>query len=111
MENPIGRYFSLGNTIYIPNNQVACKPFPNVGLQTQGSGFITIKQKTSLLETEVIWGNETFARGMKVCILGDDHTMIWTKTVYNRNGTEFILVPCNRILLVEIDPDLQEKNW
>lgn len=91
------------------NNYVACKPFETLAIQKQGSNFITVKQKSSLYWTEVIYNvdhNFAVGPGTKVAVAGTDLTLPWSRTVYNNDGVEFILIPMTNVLLVHRPDDL-----
>lgn len=102
----------------IPNNKVACEPFPSLAIEKQGTkGFVTAKQKTTLSATKVVYapmmplwnqqpaassplnwltpGNTVFVRGDAILNFG--------REVYSfgEDGPKFILVPFDYIMAVE----------
>ena len=81
------------------NNRIACKPFESLAIETQGSTFKTVKQKTSLLPLEVLWGNYNleYRPGDTIYVRGDVTTLPWTREVFEVDGMKFILVPAECI--------------
>lgn len=98
------KYFSQvhGTTFYSANNAVACLPLESTALESRGTGFKTFVQKTSLLKTKVVYGNEKILPGSVVYVRGDVISMAWTKEVYEDiGGNKIVLVPEDRIVLVQ----------
>jgi len=85
---------------YVPNRKVACTPFESLAIETQGTAFKTVKQKTTLYRLKVLIGNERFSVGSFVFVRGDVVTLPWTKEVFEQGGDRFILVPEDFIQLV-----------
>ena len=85
---------------YVPNNRVAVKPFVTLQPETKGKTFVTVKQKTSLYSSEVVFGNEDYDKGWTVYVRGDSNQTQWAKDKWEHEGVEFILIPASDILLV-----------
>lgn len=89
--------------ITVVNKKVACRPLVT-SIQKSGNTFVTVKQKTNLVATCVVFGNETFRTGTFVYLRGDVITMPWAKEIYDLGGHQFILIPEDIILM------MSEKN-
>ena len=96
------------------NGLVGCVPpdTVQVKVKVQG-GFGRVEQKTQLTGLKVIFGNESdptaiagicVSTGSVIYLSGEDLSNFqWAKQVYTHEGIRFIMVPCNKIVL--IDPD------
>lgn len=91
--------------IRIPNDKIACRPLnPSLEKSTK-AGFMTLKNKTQLLETTVVFENAQdsehrfyhYAVGDTVYLRGDVVSLPWVKEPMELNGETFILVPCDQI--------------
>lgn len=82
------------------NGKVACTPLESLSLETQGSGFKTVKQKTALVKLKVVFGSLKFGSGLYVYLRGDVITMPWVKEVFDVEGQKVILVPEDCIQMV-----------
>ncbi len=87
------------------NERIACEPFevrtPQVAVK---SGFAVIKQKTELTALRVLFPCQGFPQdispGDLVYVRGEFMNATWAVDVYEIEGTKFILVPFNAVLLV-----------
>jgi cold shock CspA family protein len=94
-------------TILTLNKKVACSVPENTGRNIRNtSGFGTVEHKDGgLMALKVIFGNEKSYdlddRQVVVYLAEQDKQQPWASQVYELNGQKFILVPEERILLVE----------
>jgi hypothetical protein len=74
----------------------------------ESGGVVTIKQKWELACSEVVFGyrgrdGSGYAPGDVVYLRGEDRLSSWAKDVFEVRGRRFILVPEERVLVVERD--------
>lgn len=93
---------------YVPANKVALTPFPTLAVEKQNtSGFVTVKNKLSLVPLKVVFGNEN-STGTTIYapthstafVRGDSVTQLWAKEIYEVDGIQFILAPVDAVQLV-----------
>jgi hypothetical protein len=86
------------------NKKVACSVPDNTGRSIKNtSGFGTVEHKDGgLMALKVIFGGEHMLESGNTAYLAEqDKQQPWASQVYELNGQKFILVPEERILLVE----------
>lgn len=93
-------------TISIPNNHIACQPVTISVEKENRSGFATVKQKTQLLQTMVVFGSSDpvknpYKVGDFVYLRGDVSTLAWARNPFEIGGKKVILVPCDQIVALE----------
>lgn len=90
------------------NRHIACEPFKTTDIKLEvKSGFATLAQKTSLTKLKVLAGTSDIPNGSFIFLPSEHCKMPWAqkdKVFKLENGTEFILVPEEMILLVEKEP-------
>jgi hypothetical protein len=71
------------------------------------TGFVTVKNKLTLVPLKVVFGNENVAgptlyapTHSTVYVRGDSVTQLWAKEVYEVDGISFILAPIDAVQLV-----------
>lgn len=90
----------LNKKSFSPTKVVPVKPI-STALQTQGSGFQTIKQRNALEEFEVVFSTERIKAGSKVYVRGNAvQTMPWSKETFEMRGQKVWLCPEDRIEMV-----------
>jgi hypothetical protein len=88
-------------SVTVPNNCIACEPFASLAIQTENrTGFVMVKQRSSLLKTKVIFGNGEYVPGDEIYISAQDTAAHpYCKEVFEAEGFKFILVPVAQIRL------------
>jgi hypothetical protein len=73
----------------------------STALQTQGSGFQTIKQRNALEELEVAFSTDKVKAGSKIYVRGNAvQTMSWSKEIFDMRGQKVWLCPEDRVEMV-----------
>jgi len=88
------------------NNQIATVPFPTRDLKTVNrGGFVHVQQKTELTALKVLvpfWTTELGVQpGDVIYVSGEDCKAPYAGKVYTMNDEPFILVPKDRVIMVE----------
>lgn len=85
------------------NKLLACTPFlvRSVEASVKG-GFATVKNKITLNELVVIFGNDEIPTGSKVYVKADQINAQYVKEVFEMGEVKFILVPQEQVKLVEL---------
>lgn len=95
---------------YTINRQIATVPFPTRDLKTVNrGGFVHVQQKTELTALKVlqIYSDEDLhiTPGDVVYVSGEDCKAPYAGKVYTMNEEPFILVPKDRVIMVEHQVD------
>lgn len=89
----------------VPNKHIAVEPFPSQSLEKEiKGGVLVLKQKGSLQQLRVIFGNEDYAIGQAVYLRSERYTATWAKEVFEVEGVRFIVIPETEVLLVNRFP-------
>lgn len=94
----------LGRSTPVTMNKfVACTPFPKQSIEkVMKGGILMVDKKVNLQELTLVFPTkEGLKAGRKVWVRGDAAVQPWVKEVFTINGSEFILVPENFIVVYE----------
>ncbi len=84
------------------NGQLGTEPFKTNEVQTINvGGFAKVGQKHELTPLKVVVGNNSYATGSVIYVLGESCKLPWANKIYKVKGQEFILVPEGSVLLVD----------
>lgn len=80
--------------------KIAVAPIKSVGIKADvRPGFVTVANKTELVELDVLIDSETLPAGSKVWVLSEMSKMSFASQVYAFGGLSFILIPYASVLM------------
>jgi hypothetical protein len=89
------------------NGKVACAPFVSMSVEKEiRGGMACPKQRGTMTKLEVVLDSgkgagNWYSKGSSVWVRAEQFQLQWAKDVFDLDGTKFILVPEEQILLVQ----------
>jgi hypothetical protein len=86
----------------VKNNVIAVPPMPEQKTLTKQKvgGMVVFEQSVSLVKVPILFGNSEYPRGEFAFLKGNAAVQAWARTVYEYEGTKFILVPTTEVIMV-----------
>lgn len=96
------------------NKKIACEPPDNKGAVTEvNKGFASVQHRSSLMALKVVFGSAEYPTGSTVYLPAGARPP-WAQQVHELNGTKFVLVPEEQIILMDrskpLKPDLPKTT-